>query len=550
MARLWHDKLLGGVRAGLLHDEDGALRGPTARDNVGIRLVHSFVTSEFTIIGALCIWALMLRLPFFFPDTIDWDESTLIVMGQGILDGFLPYERIWDSKPPLAFVAFAGAIQLLGRTVAALRFGGYLCVILTSYLVYRTSYLIAQNKLSALVAALVSAAMMSMLEPALMTELLCVGPLSAALLLLFSYHSKLSETFLIGILIGVAVMLRTNLAVVALAVGGFVISRPPLVPLPRLITRGFAYTAGVLLIVAITVIPYLVSGRFQLWFDTVIRAGIAFSSNRRSWENLLRLVGIGFGIRSDGPTRHSVLLLGAILWLGGLVGLLCCAGSWHRLSEQRRNGIVATAVFLFGATISVAVTGPPYGHYLVQIVPWFAIFLGVAIASMRIKMVRWFLAASISAVLIVLAVVDTRGSYYQLLKRIEQGKSLAYGPAYEIAEYLHTEGAGGRSLYMMSDHLVYWLVGAYPPTRLSTHPSILTKPDIIAVIDGPNATPENEIRKIIEVGPDFVVKPQSVPYLSGWPEVARLLEEALARDYVLETIIEGRQVYRHKPYPR
>jgi hypothetical protein len=32
-------------------------------------------------------------LPFFFPDTIDWDESTLIIMGQGILDGYLPYDR-------------------------------------------------------------------------------------------------------------------------------------------------------------------------------------------------------------------------------------------------------------------------------------------------------------------------------------------------------------------------------------------------------------------------------------------------------------------------
>src|SRR5262249_35197500 len=157
----------------------------------GTRLFDASVASEFTIIGALCIWALMLRLPFFFPDTIDWDESTLIIMGQGLLDGFLPYDRIWDNKPPLAFVAFAGAIQLLGRTVAALLFSGYLCVVLTSYLVYTASYLIAQNRLSAWVGALVSAAMISRLEPTLMTELLCVVPLTAALLLLFSDRSEL-----------------------------------------------------------------------------------------------------------------------------------------------------------------------------------------------------------------------------------------------------------------------------------------------------------------------------------------------------------------------
>jgi hypothetical protein len=98
MARLRHDRLPGGAPAGLLHAEDGARHGSAARGHAGIGLAHSLATSEFSIIGALSIWALLLRLPFFFPDTIDWDESTLIIMGQGLLDGLLPYDRIWDSK--------------------------------------------------------------------------------------------------------------------------------------------------------------------------------------------------------------------------------------------------------------------------------------------------------------------------------------------------------------------------------------------------------------------------------------------------------------------
>ena len=211
------------------------------------------VPSGIAVIAALCLWALVLRLPFFFPDTIDWDESTLIIMGQGIRDGLLPYDRIWDSKPPLAYAAYAGAIELLGRSVAALRVAGYLGVVLTSYLVYRASELIAQDKLSAFVAALVATAMMSVLAPALMTELLCVPLLSAALLLLCSGHGSPRRAFLAGLLIGMAAMIRSNLAVLGFAVGLLVIARPPLVPPARPVTRGFAYAAGVLLIVAITV---------------------------------------------------------------------------------------------------------------------------------------------------------------------------------------------------------------------------------------------------------------------------------------------------------
>jgi len=53
--------------------------------------MHVVAASDVAVIAALCLWALILRLPFFFPDTIDWDESTLIIMGQGIRDGLLPY---------------------------------------------------------------------------------------------------------------------------------------------------------------------------------------------------------------------------------------------------------------------------------------------------------------------------------------------------------------------------------------------------------------------------------------------------------------------------
>ena len=514
-----------------------------------MRPVQSFVPSELAVIASLCIWGLILRLPFFFPATIGWDESTLIVMGQGILDGFLPYEKIWQNKPPLAFALFAGAIGLFGKTVVALRFVGCLCVILTSYLVYRASCLITQNKVSAGVAALVSISMTSLLEPEIMTEILCVVPLSAALLLLFSDDIRPVRAFLVGLLIGVAVMIRTNLAVVALAAGAFVIFRPSLLPFSRLFAKGFAYAAGVMLVIATTSIPYLIAGRDELWFDSVVRAGIEFSSHRRSLRNLLDLVGVAFGIGPDGSTSHSILLLGVLLWIGGLVGLSRCAGRWGALSKPLRNGIIAASVFLFGATISVVMTGPPFGHYLVQLIPWFAIFLGVVIDSRSTKILRWLPVAGIGVVLVGVAIGSTQRSYELLLQRMERGKSLAYGTAYEIADYLQTEDESGGSLYMASDHLVYWLLGAYPPTRLSTHPSNIAKPELVAVIEGPNATPESEMRKIVQQRPDFIVKPQSVWYLSGLPEVVRFLEESIARDYTLKTVIEGRQIYQRKPDP-
>ncbi len=44
----------------------GARRGQAASDPASTRRIHAFAASELAIIGALCVWALILRLPFFF----------------------------------------------------------------------------------------------------------------------------------------------------------------------------------------------------------------------------------------------------------------------------------------------------------------------------------------------------------------------------------------------------------------------------------------------------------------------------------------------------
>src|ERR1044071_1144456 len=48
-----------------------------------------------------------IRFPFFFRDYIDRDESTFILIGKSITDGHLPYDHMWDLKPPLLFYFFA-----------------------------------------------------------------------------------------------------------------------------------------------------------------------------------------------------------------------------------------------------------------------------------------------------------------------------------------------------------------------------------------------------------------------------------------------------------
>jgi hypothetical protein len=309
-------------------------------------------------------------------------------------------------------------------------------------------------------------------------------------------------------------------------------------------------------------VPYLVTGRVQLWFDSVVRAGLELSSISRSLKNLLDLVGKGFGInwqvdrfveiglqRSSGSVWYWVLFLGVVLWIGGLIGMALCYVGWRQLSGPVRNGVIATSVFLSSAMISVGLTGWPFAHYLVQLVPWFGIFLAAAIELGSGKTtVRGLVVGAIGCGLVAVALQATGTGYYLLLQRIEQGKGLTYGPSYEIAKYLESK-PDAKSIYLASDQLVYWLLGTYPPTRLSTHPANISHSVLITAVEGPNGTPEREMRKVIQEHPNFIVKPPTLRYLSGrgMHDVEKLLDEAVARDYTLETVIEGRQVFRRKP---
>lgn len=77
---------------------------------------------------ALLAITLATRLPYFAVSVVNWDESTFALLGQDLLDGHLPYTHLWDTKPPLVYVMFALFIYLFGRSIAALRIGGMLCV--------------------------------------------------------------------------------------------------------------------------------------------------------------------------------------------------------------------------------------------------------------------------------------------------------------------------------------------------------------------------------------------------------------------------------------
>jgi hypothetical protein len=155
-------------------------------------------------------------------------------------------------------------------------------------------------------------------------------------------------------------------------------------------------------------------------------------------------------------------LSSCVLWLGWR--------SWEDLSPITRNQVFVLLIFLVGSACSVFLSGPAHDHYLIQLYPSLAIFLAVALVRQPAGMQRLFIQTGVFLFMIASSVIFVSKEYLQLTRRIEENMGLSYYPEYEIARYLQHENPDRNPVFLLSDHIVYWFIGQYPPTRLSTHP--------------------------------------------------------------------------------
>jgi hypothetical protein len=129
-----------------------------------------------------------------------------------------------------------------------------------------------------------------------------------------------------------------------------------------------------------------------------------------------------------------------------------------------------------------------------------------------------------------------------LAQRLWRGEPLSYGIEYDIADYIRDQRIENFSLFMTRNHLVYWLLGRYPLTRLATHPSSLSKPFIRRYLEPDSQTTEDALRSVFGRKPTFVVYWRPLWYLS--PADIAFVEHELESTYTLVGQIGLAQVYR------
>jgi len=477
-----------------------------------------------TVFLSFFLVSLFIRFPFFFRDYIDLDESTFIVMAQAWLDGNLPYTVLWDLKPPLVFLFFAGIIAVFGKSFIAIRLAGVLVITVSAFFLYKIGQRIHTTKTGfwSGILFIFLCSLFGSLQ-GVMSEHISMAFFLPALYLLLKKNS-FPVTFVSGILLGCSLMTKLNLsyAVLLLSITFLYIS------LKKYGSRNGLFSAsalgiGILCPILFFFLLYQFQGYGEVWWKSVVLASLAYGK-------------IPFSEQVD--TLLPILLVTVLLTLFLF---------WNKKKNVISN--ISHLMLLISCSLGVLFSfykvGKMNGHYLIQLHPFLTLFFCSFLfqfkntVSEKVKMGIFLI--------FLLIPMESYLEYYAIFRNYAKNKTFYNGEGIEVPKYLKESKTDTRNILFLEYHIGYWLLDKYPLTKATTHPSTLMRDKLFPFMDNPRKTSLAELQYILNnKTPGIIVsKGARIPFnADNKEEVYAYFEEYLAAHYMLLKEIGNADIYK------
>lgn len=426
----------------------------------------------YSVFGILSAVSFFVRFPFFFRDYVDRDESTFILMAQSWVDGNLPYTELWDLKPPITYLFFALIISVFGKSFLAIRTAGVLIVALTAFFSYKITETISSKKVAFWVGvtAVLLQSMIGSLQ-GVMSEHVCMVFFMLALYLLIKKQNWY-WIFLAGLLMGLAVMTKLNMAYSALVLGLFLLYyHIKNKTFSKAVSNTIAYGVGILLVIFMTFLPYYLQGNGEIWWKSVVLASLEYTGARRA------------PITSFLPIT---LLIGGYFFFAWKKKYL----NFNEVTIQILTITILSILFSFikGGRIN--------GHYLIQLHPIFIVLAGILVS--RISYLQKINYRPFIFFILLLLPAEAYLEYYRIAKhKIERG-SFFNGEGITVPQYIKQNGISTENILFLEYHIGYWSLDTKPPVKSATHPSNICRNELFPFYENLRKTAVEEISYIME----------------------------------------------------
>lgn len=456
-----------------------------------------------TLVWTVVFVIVLLGVQLWYLDFVNGDESTYIIMGSHVLEGYVPYLELYENKPPGIFFALAGVMSIFGENLPAVRFFGSFCLLVSAIagyaiLIRQTSPVIA----GASMAVFCALTFKNDFQPT-MTEHLTISLMMPACWFLVARRGRLGGAFLVGVLLSAATLTRMNIAFVVLAVGGYYVWRfvRPRPDVPRLAIAAYG-VGGALPLASLLLVYWLVDG-LDVFILAVFRVPLYYASQGGMAAVMLEQVSNWRGFVQEDP----YIFLPATLLIG--TGLAAHVMSRGRGLFVEDNGLLL--LVLGAVSLSIVRSGAPWGHYLLQALPLVLLLAAVGFESLTTRRLGALLFLGLFVLTVGASLARFGGSS---VEQVRQGlavslRSHADGSTHQAdlrtaAELILEDQCCEELVYAPRDHLIYWYLKQRPLSAV-VHPSTVNNPAIMPPLVAHGYVPEDEQRRILEQNIGYIV---------------------------------------------
>lgn len=433
-----------------------------------------------TVFGSLILLSILLRFCTFFPSVINHDESTYLVLGNSILEGYHYWIDYVDTKPPGIFLLVAVFQALLGKSIFIFRLITAIWLGITAFLLYRIQLHWGHSSKAGIASGVIYLIITSLftfygISPN--TEIFF--NLFTALALLIILEQKGGWPYLIaGLALGFGFLIKYVVAFDALAFGLLITisAVKQKINFWQYFSKGALLLAGFLFPISLVYFYYDQVGYFEeAWFYGFVIPG-RYPKNLTPWE-YIKFVG-DFLLR---------FLPVTIFYIYGLTA--------KRFDDQQR---IFVAIWSLCILVAILIPGNTFGHYFIQLMLPFSLGAGWIFGIHNLERPKWLrpvlspkVGYSILGVLLITLL------YFQWSDYVRK-------PDYPkmAANYLNERLQDEDELYVGNAAHIIYLLTDRTPLHKHVHPSLFWTPKHYKALEIDIPV---EVDLIKEVEPRFVL---------------------------------------------
>lgn len=472
----------------------------------------------------------ILRLPFLFEPYWYSDEGIYLTIGMAVRKGYLLYRDIYDNKPPLLYLVAA----LANGRQFWFRFFLSTSILTTIYFFYRLCLLFSENQTKKARIATIFFAVLTTVRTfegnIANSELFILLPTILGFFLFFKEKQKNKDSFLSIFLMGGLLSL------------GFFYKVPAVFDFATLIVflvffaekkffqfnkKQFFLCLGYTAPIILTGLFFLYKNSFQAFFSATILQTFGYLS---SWKTGSHQFSPASLLKSELVLKALfVFVIGFLLWLK---------------KDRRPRFLTFTFLWFVFSLFAATLSGRPYPHYLVQIIPSSCLFL-VLFSDLKLK--KYFYLPIGAVALLITAFVYyrfwsyTTASYYQNFLQFSLGKKdktayLSYfnqhlPNIYKTAEFITANSWPDDKIFVWADEPVLYVLSR----KLPATPYLTAYHIIDLKLSGPTA------KKISSGLPALIIINKDT---KNYPELALITQ----RKYFNIGSFENFIVYKKRSY--